>query len=166
MQENPIGNIYKISNDINDKLYIGKSQKSIDIRFKEHCRESKSDRFENRPLYKAMRKYGISHFKISLIESVPFSELCEREKYWISYYNSYKTGYNATLGGDGTPYLDDNYDNFISDYKNGILIKDIAVKYNCSVDAVSSILHNVGVDTSINQVTSFSKSVCVKMNKK
>lgn len=42
-----MGYIYKIVNDINDKIYIGKTEKSIEKRFKEHCR----DAFRKREIY-------------------------------------------------------------------------------------------------------------------
>lgn len=96
--------IYKIVNDINDKIYIGKTEFSIEKRFQEHCRESKRERAEARPLYRAMNKYGIEHFHIEPIEETNEPE--EREKYWIEKFNSYHDGYNATLGGDGKAYLD------------------------------------------------------------
>jgi hypothetical protein len=53
-----------------------------------------------------MRKYGIEHFHISLIEETCQPE--ERERYWIEYFSSFKNGYNATHGGDGKSYLDYN----------------------------------------------------------
>ena len=51
-----------------------------------------------------MNKYGVEHFYIDLIEETDIPE--ERERYWIEYYGSFKYGYNATIGGDGTPYVD------------------------------------------------------------
>lgn len=91
--------IYQIINDINNKIYIGKTEFSIDKRFKEHCSDAFKERNEKRPLYSAMRKYGIEHFHIELIEETDNPE--EREKYWIEQKQSFKNGYNATLGGDG-----------------------------------------------------------------
>ena len=96
--------IYKITNDVNNKIYIGKTENSIEQRFKEHCRESKRERAEARPLYRAMNKYGIEHFHIELVEKTDKPE--EREIYWIEQFDSYHNGYNATLGGDGKTYLD------------------------------------------------------------
>ena len=98
--------IYQIKNDINEKIYIGKTEFSIEKRFKEHCHDAFIERNEKRPLYAAMRKYGIEHFHISLIEETDNPE--EREKYWIEYYQSFKYGYNATMGGDGKKYIDYN----------------------------------------------------------
>lgn len=59
-----------------------------------------------------MRKYGIENFKISLIEETDNPE--EREIYWIKQFDSYKNGYNATLGGDGKKYID--YDLVVDTY--------------------------------------------------
>ena len=54
--------IYKITNNINNKIYIGKTNLTIEKRFKEHCRDAFRERNEKRPLYAAMRKYGIQKF--------------------------------------------------------------------------------------------------------
>lgn len=96
--------IYKITNDINNKIYIGKTELSIEKRWKEHLNDYNKRRNEKRPLYNAMNKYGIEHFHIEKIEETNNPE--EREKYWIEYYGSFKNGYNATIGGDGKSYID------------------------------------------------------------
>lgn len=96
--------IYKITNDVNGKVYIGKTTKSVEKRWKEHLKDSKKERCKNRPLYRAMNKYSIEHFHIETIEQCTDENVSEREKYWISYYNSYHNGYNATYGGDGKIY--------------------------------------------------------------
>lgn len=105
--------IYQIINDINDKIYIGKTEFSIEKRFKEHCQDAFRERNEKRPLYSAMRKYGVEHFYIELIEETDKPE--ERERYWIEQKRSFKNGYNATLGGDGKRYID--YDLVITTYR-------------------------------------------------
>lgn len=57
--------IYKITNQINGKSYIGKTNlASIQERFKEHIHDSKRVHMEKRPLYSAMNKYGSENFKI------------------------------------------------------------------------------------------------------
>lgn len=53
-----------------------------------------------------MRKYGCESFEIQCIEVVEEHRACERERYWIEYYGTFKNGYNATHGGDGKPYID------------------------------------------------------------
>ena len=56
--------IYKITNTINGKMYIGKTELTIEKRFQQHCKDSQRDKMSNRPLYKAMRKYGVEFFSI------------------------------------------------------------------------------------------------------
>lgn len=130
--------IYKITNDINQKIYIGKTEFSIEKRFKEHCQDAFRDRNEKRPLYAAMRKYGIEHFHIELIEETNIPE--ERKIHWIEYYRSFKNGYNATRGGDGKRYID--YDLVIATYKELGFVNKTAEKLNIDTHSVSAILHN------------------------
>ena len=99
--------IYKITNDINKKIYIGKTSEDIEQRFQKHYQDSKKSRNEKRPLYDAINKYGIEHFHIEELEQVKNDEeACEREHFWIEKLRTYIgfkdcNGYNATLGGDG-----------------------------------------------------------------
>ena len=98
--------IYKITNDVNEKVYIGKTLHSVEKRWKEHINDSKRERTENRPLYRAMNKYGVEHFHIETIEECVEEIAEEREVFWIKEYNSFgKNGYNATIGGDGKSYV-------------------------------------------------------------
>lgn len=93
--------IYKIWNDINNKVYIGKTSRNLEIRFSEHLWASQRE-YKNRPLYDAMNKYGQEHFFIEKVaECKTNEELSELEIKWIAYYDSYNNGYNATIGGDG-----------------------------------------------------------------
>ena len=76
-----MGYIYKITNDINDKVYIGKTCLTIEERFKQHCSDSKKNRCEKRPLYAAMNKYGIEHFHVDLVGEYSDNDLEEYEIY-------------------------------------------------------------------------------------
>ena len=97
-----MGFIYKITNDINDKVYIGKTIRTLPIRWREHLSDYKEiQETDNRPLYSSMLKYGVNHFTIYEVEECPDELLNEREKFWIAFYDSYENGYNATKGGDG-----------------------------------------------------------------
>ena len=129
--------IYEISNDINNKVYIGKTEFSIERRFKEHCKEAFRIRCEKRPLYRAMRKYGCEHFLVSLLEETNQPE--EREVYWINKKQSYHKGYNATYGGDGKKYLD--YNLVMDTYLRLKSVKDTAEKLNICPQTVSKILN-------------------------
>ena len=71
--------IYKIVNDINEKIYVGKTTSSIEERFKEHCKDCLRTRKEKRPLYDAMQKYGKEHFQIILLEECSVDILNDRE---------------------------------------------------------------------------------------
>lgn len=94
--------IYKITNKINGKIYIGQSV-NIEERFKSHkytYNNPKANGY-NTKFYRALRKYGIENFTFEIVEEVVNKEnLNKREIFWIQYYNSYKQGYNSTLGGD------------------------------------------------------------------
>lgn len=132
--------IYKITNDVNGKIYIGKTYLSIQERFKQHCLDSKKSKNHNRPLYKAMNKYGTKHFHIEKIEYCFPNEENEKEKYWIKFYNSFHYGYNATKGGDGKTYIDRNV--VIKAYQKTQNCKKVAEILNISVDSVRTILRD------------------------
>ena len=135
--------IYKIINDINNKIYIGQTQFSLDKRFKEHCYDSNSIKYKDRPMYQAMNEYGIEHFKIELIEET--NSPTEREMYWIKQLNSQAPfGYNTTLGGVGKKYIDD--DLVIQTYSKHQSIQDTADALGICVDSVSQILNQYNID--------------------
>lgn len=93
--------IYKITNTITNKLYIGQTSKSINERFEAHVKCAK--RKVNRYLYDSMNHHGIENFKIELVEIVNDKKYAdEREKFWIKTLNTVKpNGYNMTIGGGG-----------------------------------------------------------------
>lgn len=96
------GTIYKITNSVNDKVYIGKSTRPIIDRFKRHINDAYKNPESAYHLQRAIRKYGSDKFSIVQIDSANTrSELNEKEKYWISYYNSIVDGYNEASGGEG-----------------------------------------------------------------
>ena len=100
-----MGFIYTITNQINGKQYVGKTNlPDPQERWKRHLHDYKAKNKEKRPLYSAMNKYGVENFVFEVIEECDNTE--EREKFWIKELNTYgSTGYNATLGGDGKAYL-------------------------------------------------------------
>lgn len=140
--------IYKITNIINNKCYIGKTLNTVQERWREHCSDYKKRDEEKRPLYSAMKKYGIKNFKIEEIEQCSENVANEREKYWIEYYGSFHNGYNATLGGDGKAYLDRQL--LIKTYNEIQNIKETAKILNIDAGHLSKILkeNNIEVKTS------------------
>ncbi len=128
--------VYKITNDVNGKMYIGQTSRSLYERFEEHCYEARVQRFSDRPLYAAMIKYGIEHFSIELIEETDNPK--EREVYWIEYYGTFKNGYNATFGGDGKRYLD--YDLVVITYQQTGNMIETANLLGICADSVNEIL--------------------------
>ena len=143
--------VYKITNKVNQKVYIGKTGKTIEERFNDHIYASKDEKEQGRPIYRAFNKYGIENFTIEEIECVETDEIAsEREIYWIEHYNSYIgfkdcKGYNATLGGDGTASLNVNEDEIVEEYKNCKSAYAVAEKFQVSKATVYRILkkHNI-----------------------
>lgn len=138
------GFIYKITNDINEHIYVGKTILTVEERFKEHIKESKKYKSKNRPLYNAMLKYGYEHFTIHIIEECDCSILDAREQFWISYYNSYKNGYNATLGGDGALLYD--YDIIIQKYNEGMTFSEICNEIGCERTVIQRALKRTDIN--------------------
>ena len=132
--------IYKITNLINGKAYIGKTLLTIEERWKEHCRDARKERCEKRPLYSAMNKYGFENFKVEQIEECDDNTVNEQEVYWIEHFGTFKDGYNATIGGDGKHYLD--YDLICETYKQVQSMAKTAKLCGCHEDSVRNILKN------------------------
>lgn len=101
------GGIYLFTNTVNNKYYIGQAI-SLRKRLLTHLRNFINKRYNN-PLYKALDKYGLDVFEITIIQIIDedLSKqdlrkiLDELEIKYISEYNSYNDGYNQTKGGDG-----------------------------------------------------------------
>lgn len=95
---NKYGIIYKITNTINNKIYIGQTIKEPKIRIRAHFNKPKSKDL----VFNASLKYGKEHFKWEVIASA-FSknDLNELEIFFIKYYNSLVPyGYNIKSGGN------------------------------------------------------------------
>ena len=87
--------VYRITNTVNNKIYIGITTKSINIRWKEHCGQGFL-------LYKSIKKYGQDNFKVEVVDTATCEqELQAKEVEWISNDNSMSPyGYNLTSGGE------------------------------------------------------------------
>lgn len=82
---------------MNNKCYIGQTSD-----YKRRMREHKACGYgEEKVLYEAFNKYGLDNFTFEIIEETEYYN--DRERYWIDHYNSYRHGYNMTLGGEEPP---------------------------------------------------------------
>lgn len=89
--------IYKVTNLINGKCYIGQTSRKLEVRWKAHLGSSHCTALHN-----AILKYGKDSFMVEQIDSAETQEeLNEKEIYWIKFYNSLSpNGYNLSIGGN------------------------------------------------------------------
>ena len=103
--EQSYGYIYKATNTVNGKVYIGQTtRKKWEKRWKEHIKEAKDKSYSSTHLQNSIRKYGEKAFSIKKIDTANNqNELDGKEKDWIKKYNSMnpKKGYNMRDGGEG-----------------------------------------------------------------
>lgn len=136
--------IYAITNSVNGKQYVGQTSLSLEERWKWHLFDLKKDSEAHRPLYNAMRKYGVESFTMSVLEECPKSNLDDREIFWINYFATDSTGYNLTKGGCGKKYF--NYDLMLQMLANGAYTDEIVQKIGCSIFLVRDIAKANGYD--------------------
>lgn len=98
--------IYKVINEIDNKIYIGQTKTKLNQRKISHkwrMKEGVKTHF-----YNALRKYGWNNFQWSVLceEEYDKKRINKLEKYYIYFYDSFNNGYNMTIGG---------FKNFITD---------------------------------------------------
>jgi group I intron endonuclease len=89
--------LYKITNTVNNKCYIGFTSLSVEQRFRTHIKNSKYKR-NNQKLYNAIRKYGVDKFIVEQIYQG--IDALQKEDEFIK---KYKAEYNMTEGGNNPP---------------------------------------------------------------
>ena len=141
--------IYKITNLVNGKVYIGQSIHP-DKRWWEHCNRAKNCT-DNYPIHLAITKYGAESFSMEIIEWT--EDYDNREKELIAKYNSIcPNGYNVSLGGPNPIMYGDSHPNskvkdadirnIIADLQeNKMSDRDIAKKYGITDKIVADINH-------------------------
>jgi group I intron endonuclease len=100
--------IYKWTNLVNGMSYIGQTINECE-RYRKHVQEpfNPNSRSYNYHFHRAIRKYGIENFHYSVLSKMRCPKCCAKEilnaqeQYYIKLYDTYKNGYNMTLGGDG-----------------------------------------------------------------
>lgn len=142
--------IYKITNKINSKSYIGQSI-DIERRWRSHKTEPFNPNASqyNTIFYKAIRKYGINNFSFEILEECAIEELDQKEKYWINYYSTYiqnkdAQGYNMTDGGQSKVILY-NTNDILTLWTAGKTVSEIAEIMQCNVNTVANHLEAKGI---------------------
>lgn len=129
--------IYCIKNNINGKCYVGKTLKSPKERFSEHLYDAYKPTEENRPLYRAIKKYGKDNFSLQTLEECADELASEREIWYIKKLKTYAHGYNATIGGDGKQLFD--HDIIKAQLEAGLSQQLIAELNGCSIDLIRQV---------------------------
>ena len=143
------GFIYKITNKVNGKSYIGQTRYTVEFRWRQHQHKKDNCYFHN-----AIHKYGVENFIVETIEECDVEDLNSREIFYIAKYNTFKDGYNLTIGGDGNRrlLLDDKYDEIKSLYLSGFSSNKIATLYKVDKASIVKILLGLGVKLRSNKL--------------
>ena len=143
------GIIYKITNKVNGKSYIGQTRYTIEFRWRQHQHKKDNTNFHN-----AIHKYGIENFNIEILEECDIEDLNSREIFYIAKYDTFNNGYNLTIGGDGNRrlLLDNNYDEIKELYLSGFSSNKIATLYNVDKASIVKILKSLGVKIRSNKL--------------
>ena len=133
-----MGHVYCITNKINGKQYVGKTEyDDALIRYKEHIADSKKERNKDRALYRAFNKYGINNFSFEIIQSGLYGdELSNAEILAISLKETYRRGYNETLGGDGKVLYKFSKEELERTYQVEKSVKGVARKFGCDAKTI------------------------------
>lgn len=138
-----IGRLYIITNTINNKVYIGKTYNTLVNRWLGHLDSMKTD--DNKPLYRAMRKYGSHNFHIKLLGLYKDKVLEEKEhEYILKYKERGIPLYNLSNGYDGSmpsayEYEAKILDLYINSKKS---VSDISNDIYCSTSSIATVLNN------------------------
>lgn len=138
--------IYKITNTIDGKSYIGQSINIVDRWRKEiYASQQPDNKSYNTPLSRAFRKYGVDNFRFEVIEECDSTTLNEREQYWAGYYQTYiPYGYNVAIcGGTFTHFVKLNQQ-ILQQIRNDLInttdtLQVIAQRYQVHPNTVTAI---------------------------
>ena len=133
-----MGYIYLITNKINNCIYVGKTIKSIQSRWRDHV-SSANTNADNYFIHRAIKKYGEENFLVEQLEECDNSILSEREIYWIdkkkSYYLDNKKGYNLTRGGEGVLKYSD--EEILELWDKGLNLRQISELLEANIGTIS-----------------------------
>lgn len=144
------GIIYKITNKVNNKSYIGQTRYTIEFRWKQHQHKKDNTYFHN-----AIHKYGIENFSIEILEKCNIEDLNSKEIFYIAKYDTFNNGYNLTIGGDGNRrlLLDNKYDEIKELYLSGFSSNKIATLYKVDKASIVKILKSLDVKIRSNKLS-------------
>lgn len=99
--------VYRITNKINGKSYVGQTVRSLEKRWKEHCQRSN---VKTMAISNALHKYGAENFYIEILEECPsLEEMNKKEEYYIKSLNTLSPeGYNLKTGGDSKKWSEES----------------------------------------------------------
>lgn len=151
------GYIYRITNKVNGKSYIGQTRNTVEFRWRQHINAK-----DNKYFHKAIKKYGVENFKIETLECCNVEDLDSKEIYYIAKYNTFgENGYNLTKGGSayspcrresGYLVLDNKYEEIKQMYLSGYSTYKIGTLYNVDRHCVAKILNSLGIKTQKNKI--------------
>lgn len=120
--------IYVIKNIVNDKVYVGQATSAYD-RFRRHRNNRVSADKQSTEIIQAMKEIGVDNFYYVILEVCDDSVADEREVHYIKQFDSFKNGYNNTIGGLGVHYIsDEEFEKCKEMLLSGMVIKDIEEK--------------------------------------
>ena len=136
------GYIYKITNKVTGKSYIGQTRYTVEFRWRQHQHKKDGCYFHN-----SIQTYGVDNFTVETLEECDFKDLDSREMYYIAKYDTFSNGYNTTIGGDGRRKIvtDNQYEEIRGLYLSGFSCNKIAELYNVNKTTILKILHSLKV---------------------
>lgn len=143
------GFIYKITNKVTGKSYIGQTRYTVEFRWRQHQHKKDKSYFHN-----AVQKYGPENFTVETLEECDVADLDSREIYYIAKYDTFANGYNTTIGGDGKRVItsDSQYEEICGLYLSGFSSTKIASLYNVDKATILKILHSMKIKLRSNKL--------------
>lgn len=141
-----MGFIYKITNKVNGKIYIGQTIMPIKNRMYKHYSQARTGKAIT-GIDAAIRKYGEDNFEVEQLVECPNEDLNQQEQFYISKYKSFENGYNLTIGGQcGTTSLNINIEEAIKKYNELKTVEKTAKYFGCCAETMSKILRANGIN--------------------
>lgn len=148
-----MGFIYKITNQVNKKAYIGQTINNVEKRFNRHLLDLKANRHHNEHFQRSFNKYGEKVFKINTIRKINDKYLNTVEKNFIKKYktNNRDFGYNLTNGGEGILSPPDDITSKANKSRQEYFLNKYGVNHNFKIPEVQkkrkkTFLKKYGVD--------------------